>query len=177
MTTITYATLKRIYKALGSDFGKSAVMIFKDEEDRKWIIAHGHLYGGVGYYRHTTGEEIVGFTDYGCIGSYSLTHYRVFEYIRPRSTEWHIDVGGVRFQFDILPPFDCRDCKHLIYIDEEESGCEGGGYNCRYQWDAGDTYLVSNTNECKGYICSKFEPTEYALKKGLIGYEPRVVEE
>ena len=168
MTEITFKTLQRILKALGNDFGRSAMMLFKDTHGRTWGIINGNLYGSEDCYQDLS--IMVPFCDYGQIGAFEVRHNKYFEYKRTNSIKWHLTAGGVTFEFEIIPPFDCRDCKHLIYIDEEECGSEDGGYNCRYDWEAGDTYIASDTYDFKGCICKKFEPTEYALKRGLYGF-------
>lgn len=163
MATIKFQDVKRIYNALCLD--KDALTLFKDCSGRTWLIANRHLYGGKDYY--SDGTLKVPVTDYGLIGSYELVDGRYFEYYRKNSTNWNIRAGGIDLVFEILPPFDCTDCKHLIYIDEEESGYEDGGFACRFRWDAGDTYLCWNTQEAEGSICQKFQPDN-----NMVRYKP-----
>lgn len=152
MAEIAYSELLRIHRALTEHL---RWFTFLDTEGRIWAIIDDELYAGRLRYR-TNGRIRYPFARYGRIGGFELNQFYGVDYCVARDMRWRIDVGGVALLFDIKPPYDCRCCRHFIFTDESESGYEGGGWNCRYALDEGDTNYY-DYDEGEGRICRSFE--------------------
>lgn len=101
------------------------------------------------------------FGSFTCLFNDSFNNLREGKWKNPEYWNVHI---GVDIRVRIYPPYDCRQCKHLITISEEESGQEDGGIACRIRWEEGDSYLCSSIREVEGMLCKDFQLSSYYEK-------------
>ena len=177
MTTFKFQDMPFIIQALNKYW--ESMFVWQDESGRRWAFIKGHLWAAP--LKHPrwfkdpdteTNMEYLKPMYLGHIGSYQCYNTRKFDPTDKWAYKWKFTTGGLDHVVNICPQFDCRDCKHLVFIDEEECGTEGGGIACRIRWNAGDEYLASDTYEMKGFVCKDFEPSKYRIKelkkRGLI---------
>lgn len=133
-------------------FGKDRLFVWKDTTGRRWAIIKGVLWSMPPNYKESK-KPIC----WGELGSFEWYGHS-FDPKRKHDYRWQFDTEGLTHQITVFPPFDCRSCTHLVYIDEDECGTEGGGIACEVNWENGDTYLCSSDYETRGCICKHYKP-------------------
>lgn len=164
-TQFKFQDVVLINRVLRDCFGKERLYVWKDTSGRGWAIIKGVLWSGPRtipkgmVYCHWP-QEFYKPMCWGELGTYEIyfdDFISGFDAKNKHSYKWKFESGGLDHVIEVLPPFDCNSCIHLITISEEESGQEDGGIVCELRWNEGDPYICSSTSEVEGHICEDYE--------------------
>lgn len=177
-TMFKFRDIKHIMDAFDEYWER--MYVWEDTDGRRWAVIKGVLWSAPlerpNWLKKSDIDAIeLQYTKpvcWGTVGGFQLYDCRKFDPKSKWSYKWEFSSGNLDHIVSIQPPYDCRSCKHLIYIDEEKCGLENGGIVCKKRWDEGDSYVCTDEYETKDHLCKDFEPDKYHIKelekRGLI---------
>lgn len=167
MTQFKFQDVVLINKVLLDNFGKERLFVWKDTTGRGWAIIKGILWAApLKIPSHCTGTwewDYYKPINLGHLGTFNW-YGTEFDPKRKSDYTWHFESSQINHEINVLPPFDCTSCRHLIQIDEEECGVEDGGIVCEISWNEGDTYVCSSSAETEGHCCQHYQQDDDVIK-------------